>query len=224
MTHSDEQPTDWIAVAKDALAKGREYHRSAAEAISKALERMTQKSVALQIGRSPTWVCRVLKWYRAGCQSDTVFGPEAAERRERIATSQLDGLLTDEQLGQLSFDLKGGWSSYVPGQREATSKTIETVKALRNSSSWLGRLTADDLTLVLPNEPSERHRIITTLRRELNKASPLIADTLEMIRQLIGVPEPRPDDDDMADTMCYGGPEPDQVKSNERLDESSPVM
>jgi hypothetical protein len=186
--------TDWIAAAKDALAHGRDYHKVAAAALHEASHELTQKSIAQAIGRDPSWVCRILKWYRAGCPTDTVFGPEAAVRRA-IATSQSaePDSPSAEELGQLVLDLgEEGTSSYVPGQREATLKVIGGIAICRQFSKIVGDLSERDLELVLPAEDDQRREILRTLVRELAKASLTVGCQLESARSAVKAARPPP--------------------------------
>src|SRR5437868_1336330 len=91
--------TQWIDIVKAAIEKGREHYELAARTIVEAMaadRTLTQKAVASRVGMSPTWVCELLKWYRGGCQSETVFGPASAARRatKTIPATESDGLLS----------------------------------------------------------------------------------------------------------------------------------
>src|SRR5229473_2359517 len=76
--------TQWEDTVKAAIGKGREDYELAARTIVEVMaadRTLTQKEVASRIGMSTTWVCCLLSWYRGGCKSETVFGPESAARR-----------------------------------------------------------------------------------------------------------------------------------------------
>lgn len=162
--------TDWIQIARDALASEHDRQEVIAKAIYMAHQEMglTQRSIALALGRNPSWVCRMLQWYMNGCQN-TAFGPEIAARR-KVATSQ-SGPLSAEQEGQLALLLQGGSSIYVPGQRDATYKVVDTATLCSQLSQALDRLSQDDLDLVVPAEPAMRQKILRRYHRALLKLS-----------------------------------------------------
>jgi hypothetical protein len=81
---------------KTAIGNGRQDYELAARTILEAMaadRTLTQKTVAMRIVMSTTWVCCLLQWYRAGCPSDTVFGPAAATRRaaKKIPSTESGG-------------------------------------------------------------------------------------------------------------------------------------
>jgi hypothetical protein len=185
---------EWIAAIKEALDRGRDYHKIVAAMIFEKSRELTQKSIAHAIGKDPSWVCRVLQWYRAGCPTDTVFGPEAAVRRA-IATSQSAEADSPsaEELGQLVLNLgQNGTSTYVPGQREATLKVVGIIGICRQFSRMAGDLSDEELDRVLPAEDDQRREILRTLVRELAKASRIADCQLESARSAVNATRPPP--------------------------------
>ncbi len=74
----------WIRQVKRYLADGLDGYSSAAARILEAQKKdpkLTQKKVSASIGKSETWVSRLLKWYRAGCLEESIFeGQHSATR------------------------------------------------------------------------------------------------------------------------------------------------
>jgi|SRR4051812_9984297 hypothetical protein len=96
----------WVERVRRYLAGGTEGYRLAALDIENALQEeagLTQKIVAKRLGRSETWISRLLKWHRAGCPEESIFEGEHSESRSRtgVASSQrekLDQLFVDGKL------------------------------------------------------------------------------------------------------------------------------
>src|SRR5712672_2803740 len=69
--------------------EGRKRYRMAAELIAKARAanpKITQECVAEVVGRSTTWVCRLLKWHASGCKDGSIF--DGGNSTARIAPAQ----------------------------------------------------------------------------------------------------------------------------------------
>ena len=149
----------WVITVKDALAASNENYKRAAGAVVQAMladRSLTQKAVGERIGRSPTWVCRLLMWHRAGCPTSTVFGPEIAMRRT-IATSQSpDSTPVSDELGQLC--LLGGSSTFVPGEGEATLRVFGVRAECREFIKRVRGLSRDNLQLAFQASPAETRR------------------------------------------------------------------
>jgi hypothetical protein len=72
---------------KALIESGERSLRDAAVVLGTAQEKCgaSQREIAAEVGRSPAWVNKLLKWRKAGYPSDTPFGPasKAARRRKK---------------------------------------------------------------------------------------------------------------------------------------------
>jgi hypothetical protein len=81
--------TELLSRARSAIQSSENSLRSAAEDIASAQEQgATQRQVAQEVGKSPAWVNRLLKWRQSGYQDDTAFGPQAKASRQRVQRVQ----------------------------------------------------------------------------------------------------------------------------------------
>jgi hypothetical protein len=75
--HNVTTKAELLSRAKTAIDKGETYARDAAEALALAVEdfKATQREIAESVGRSASWVNRLLKWRRSGYKEYSPFGP-----------------------------------------------------------------------------------------------------------------------------------------------------
>jgi hypothetical protein len=75
--------TDLLRRAKDAIDAGAQCLQEAAEALALAHEnfKATQREIAEAIGRSASWVNRLLKWRQSGYKERSPFGPTTTAGR-----------------------------------------------------------------------------------------------------------------------------------------------
>jgi hypothetical protein len=74
---------DLLCRAKDAIDAGETRLHEAAEALALAQKdfKATQREIATAIGRSASWVNRLLKWRRSGYKEHSPFGPTTTAAR-----------------------------------------------------------------------------------------------------------------------------------------------
>lgn len=140
------------------------------------LKPLARCRLAQHIGKSATWVSRLLKWHKEGCKSESPFGEEIAARRKAaklentIATSQFEGkpTVSEEDLGQLC--LQGGRSDYMQGRAEATLRALSLLgacQALIKAATGVRRKT---LMLVRPSDDDKRIFTLEKLATELEQS------------------------------------------------------
>jgi len=204
--------TQWIDTVKSAIAKGREHYELAARTIVDAMaanRELTQRAVASQIGRSRSWVSRLLDWHRAGCQSETVFGPESAARRaaKRIALTGSGGSTSENgpvyQKGRLLRDGRY-WQARLPlgddivngdqevtvqrpsGEEQATVRVLgitDAVSALTKTLSRPEVVSREMLGMTYASlGPAKKRAMLASLAEQLEKLAPLAQDTLSETR------------------------------------------
>lgn len=171
------------SVMELAYRRIRESYRDIAETIEAAIAeaglrsgRLTQVEIAEHIGKSATWVSRVLTWYRTGMISETPFGDEIAARRAaakleyEIATSQSAAELTvnEADLGQLP--LFGGSSNYHPGQAEATFQALGLLGACQTLTKRAASVRHGTLALVRRADDDKRVFSLEKLSLELERS------------------------------------------------------
>jgi hypothetical protein len=90
-----------LSRAKTALDKGEDSLREAAEALALAQQdhKATQREMAKALGRSATWVNRLLKWKRSGYKDHSPFGPTT--KVDRVAHAQQRARATKSPKNQL---------------------------------------------------------------------------------------------------------------------------
>lgn len=77
--------------AKGYIASGEHAMREAAEHVAEALRldnKLTQRAVAEQLGKSAAWVNGLIRWKFDGYRSETPFGPQAKTSRKKAAAVQ----------------------------------------------------------------------------------------------------------------------------------------
>ena len=174
---------DWVGVVNAALSRGRENYKFAALTIVEAMradKALKQKKVAEAIGRSTTWVCRLLQWYHEGCPEGSIFGGEHSRDRIAPAQSQDCTRIPDEELGQLC--LLGGSSDYVPGQREAIEKALTAMAACRDLRKRIAGITKGTLLLIFGPSANKQRLPLEKLVAELEKSQMAINVVLGEVR------------------------------------------
>jgi hypothetical protein len=166
----------WTEPVQTALKQGAECHKKAAELIMAAMvaHSLNQREVGKALDKSTTWISRLLKWYKGGCQG-TAFGPEAARRR-KIATSQQKPYFTPQEMGQPELDFGGtGYSDYRPGQREANLRAAAMEAQCVQTTRLARELSSDQLELILSSEniASRRHLLRQMLKKVKNAKATL---------------------------------------------------
>src|SRR5437762_2654787 len=89
------QPTgsDWddrarllIGIAEEAEARARANYREVAIIIDGAIKQLgiTQKAAATAVGKSTTWISRLLNWRRRGFPEGSIFEGQRSRRPKRI--------------------------------------------------------------------------------------------------------------------------------------------
>jgi len=165
--------------------------------------------VALRIGMSTTWLCCLLQWYRAGCSSDTVFGPAAAARRaaKTIPSSEFGGTPIEGGTvyvkGRLMRDgpyyqpwLSEGNEVVIdgspdvavvnqppPGEGQATVRVLGTIGASRTFIAALSQpepLSREMLVMVYAALPTEKRRAtLGSLVEQLTRVIALTTDAVD---------------------------------------------
>lgn len=81
---------DHLVKARNAIVRGDEYMKDAAEHIAAAIKLgCSQREAAAKVDKSAAWVNRLLKWRTSG-YTETAFGPEnkAKRTRERVQSAE----------------------------------------------------------------------------------------------------------------------------------------
>jgi len=216
----------WIETVKAAIGRGREDYELAARTIVEAMAAnrgLTQKDVAARIGMSTTWVCNLLKWYREGPRSETVFGPESAARRaaKRIpapesSTADPDGpvyvngrLMRDGQYWQPWLPLgdevviDGGpdltnLNQPLPGEGQATVRVLSLMGASSGLIKALQHpepLSRELLALTYQSlDPAKKRATLARLAEQLDRVAILARDAHAEVRAALkGTPRPLDD-------------------------------
>jgi hypothetical protein len=131
---------------------GKAELRLAAQCFAAALEvdrTLTQKTLAQRAGISETAICRLLGWYRAGCPSDTVYGPEIALRR----AAKKEPVDLDGGYKQTCFEFYPSEESPRPRDehREAFIEVAAVKKACANLARAADGVTRDKVLLAYPD-------------------------------------------------------------------------
>lgn len=188
----------WVRSVKAALNRGHQNYKIAAATIAEAMSRdkeLTQKKVSDAIGRSTTWVCRLLQWHDEGCREGSIFGGQHSRNRIAPAQSSNSTTVTDEELGQLC--LLGGHSNYVPGQGEATLKAMNAIAACRDFTKNIDGVTREALSLVFRSSGAVKQRFtLEKLATALEKAITAADTTLGEVRTTLESIPREPDFDD----------------------------
>lgn len=177
-----------------ALGRVREGYREVAETIEDARRAdptLEQVIVAQHIGKSTTWVSRLLKWHKDGCKSESPFGDEIAARRKAaklenaIATSQFEGdpTIREEDLGQLR--LQGGRSDYVPGRAEATLRAFSLIGACQALIKAAAGVRRKTLMLVRSSDDDKRIFTLEKLATELEHSITTSEAVLSEVRSAL---------------------------------------
>lgn len=198
--------SEWVTKIKDALEQGRNFHKTAAAGMDEALTSvpgLNQKMVAAAVGRNTSWVCRILQWYRAGCPTDTVFGPQSKRRRDAIAATQSERKLSLEELGQMPLAAKDGEkpmlpdvepaTEFMPGEGAATEKAWALEMQCAKFNAAVAGMTAEELCLVLRSQGNDRRRsALGGLVRDLENAVEGAELLLDQIRVTLDQLRPEP--------------------------------
>ena len=150
----------WIRKVVCALHSGRADYELAAKIIIAAMAdyRLNQKAVADHIGRSESWVSRLLQWHRAGCPDETVFGPEIAARRDKLRRRNSAVLMpTPEALGEERL-FSDGSSNVLPGQGEATRLAFGALSCCSEFGKTMRSLSRETLLLAYRTEETAKRR------------------------------------------------------------------
>jgi hypothetical protein len=188
----------WVIEIERALGRIDESHRAIeasllrvqadyrliAETIKAAIRghKLNQKEVAYEIGKSATWVSRLLAWHTAGCMSESPFADEIAARRRaskaeaRVATSQSEEVAADADRRQRSFfDEDGNFvldcseAPLVPERAEATFKAMSLMGACRTLIG-AANLNRDILAMLRCSTIDERVFTLEKLESDLIKS------------------------------------------------------
>lgn len=190
----------------------RDSYREIAAAIEGAIEEarlrrenLTQAQIAEQIGKSATWVCRLLAWHRADNGSESPFGYEIAARRasakleHEIATSQseTEPTVNDADLGQLwLFDRDSdGSSNYRPGQAEATFHALTLFGACQILAKTAVCVRRTNLALVRPSDDDKQifslEKLTFELERSIDASGYVLREVLAVQNRRRHFPEAR---------------------------------
>jgi hypothetical protein len=188
--------TDLLAHAKHLIAAGEQAHaagqqafRDAAEAIYAATQKhhATQKDCAKAIGKSETWVSRLLTWRNEGYPDDSPFGPTKKEDREaarKIAHAQL----TKEEKKSEALTTN---TATAPGQQEQPTHSVEqqqtdvagtSVTAATTSSSSYPREQIPECYLILLDDMRDfqGYKLMTDVNKERRYNKPVYRSDSEL--------------------------------------------
>ena len=189
----DNRPA-WVIRFENALTRGDQCYREAADTLVEAMRvnDLNQKEAAQYIGKSATWVCRLLGWRESGCPGGGPFASEIAARRDSentpIATSQSSHKqkATLEDLGQLSLPLLGGYSDYVPGQADATLNAISLMDACRIFLKAAASMRSQNASLAFRSAPiSKRRATLARLAVRLSNSIDAAASARNELRKAL---------------------------------------
>jgi hypothetical protein len=174
----------WIPKVHALLERGRDCYKAAAEMLVLAMQEhsLNQKEAGEALGKSETWVSRLLKWYKADCPDGGVFGPE--RHRRKIATSQL--YRAAEHTGQLELGLSDfgrNFGNYRSGQREASLRAEALAKLCAEVTRHAEALGCPEtLGLVLASATAaERRHVLLALLRGAKKAATNLSALMHQI-------------------------------------------
>ena len=197
---------------EESLRCVRDSYREIANAIEGAIEEarlrrenLTQAQIAEQIGKSATWVCRLLAWHRANDGSESPFGYEIAARRaaakleQEIATSQseTEPSVNEADLGQLwLFDRDSdGSSNYRPGQAEATFQALTLFGACQVLAKTAVSVRRTNLALVRPSDDDKQifslEKLTFELERSIDASGYVLREVLAVQNRRRHFPEAR---------------------------------
>jgi hypothetical protein len=190
----------------------RDSYRDIAETIEGVIEEsrlrhetLTQIEIAEHIGKSATWVSRVLAWHRAGVSSEGPFGYEIAARRaaakleHEIATSQSEAepIVNEADLGQgWLFDRNSdGYSNYRPGQSEATIQALNLLGACLVLVQKAASVRHKTLALVRPSADDKRifslEKLSLALERSIDAGGQVLREVLTVQSRTCDLPRGR---------------------------------
>lgn len=91
-----------LATAREFVAKGEEYYRKAAvEMIAAQKEGASQREIAEVLGRSQSWVAKIISWHRDDSGPESPFGGEISDQRMDRAARQVLRESTPREIAEM---------------------------------------------------------------------------------------------------------------------------
>jgi hypothetical protein len=188
-----------FSTAKIEIERGENSWRNAAEALARAEKEFgaTQGEMAEAVGRSKSWVSRLLTWRRAGYKEPGPFGPTT--KKERVAHAQQLAAASKGRKGKRSLPVAGSAGaaeSAGPGTDETVPEPdhlaeldqlkTELVSMRQNSKEVEAELAAtkEHLQQVQAELNSARAEIanVEQLKRERDAATKRVHELEEQVR------------------------------------------
>jgi hypothetical protein len=208
-------PDGWILQVKRYIADGKDGYRLAAariEAVRKKDPKLTQKTVAKSIGKSETWVSRLLTWYRAGCPEESIFegqhspvrasikamakkGPKGLDQEFIHGKLMRDGPWVQQQL-PIDVGARVEAPSIVPKaieQSDATLRFLEVIGACRNIARLLNGYSRDAMLAACGSRGTRARSKLEAFRREVQTVERVAALAADEASSALGLMRYSPD-------------------------------